>query len=81
MFSNKSKYNKVEKEFNKIKKQILKFANKYLDTSVNICYNLKCDTKNNSYNLGLYINPIKQDLQIMKENINLELKERNKNVC
>ena len=57
----------------KIHKKIRKFYEKYKDKR-NICFNLKCDKENDSYDICLYVNPKIEELNVMKENIQLERK-------
>ena len=49
------------------------FYEKYKDKR-NICFNLKCDKENDSYDICLYVNPKIEELNVMKENIQLERK-------
>ena len=63
----------IERYCKKIHKKIRKFYEKYKDQR-NICFNLQCDKENDSYDICLYVNPKIEELDVMKENINLERK-------
>lgn len=58
----------IGKDCKKIHKKIRKFYEKYKDKR-DICFNLKCDEKNDSYNICLYVNPKINELYVMNENI------------
>lgn len=63
----------IERDCKKIHKKIRKFYEKHKDKR-NICLNLKCNKKEDSYNICLYVNPKIEELNVMKENIKLERK-------
>ena len=65
----------IARDCKKIHKRIRKFYEKYKDKR-NICLNLKCDEKNDSYNICLYVNPKINELYVMKENIKEAKKRR-----
>lgn len=66
--------NKKEKDYKKIVNSIIKFCCKYRKEN-DITFNLKEDKIKKSYNICLYINPTKTELETIQSNIKLKLKE------